>query len=185
MEELSNMIIKFFTDYGWQMGVCVIGGIFVLGLFKAIGIFDGIKNAQIKKALYISLSVILSAGACALYLYITHSFDWVAFGTITVPVFALNQTVYQLYEDLGIRAVWKKLLNWISGSIGKLFIGIKNKTILNLGSAGLRKLADKLDNKQTVEAKQIVEKASETVVKTEAKANDKNRNLYNNFSMKR
>ena len=179
MEELSNMIIKFFTDYGWQLGICVLGGIFVLGLLKMFGVFDWIKNAQVKKFIYIALSVIFSVGACAIYLYITNSFDWMALGTISIPVFALNQTVYQLYENLGIRTLWKKLLNAIANGFGKMFVGIKSKLIISLGSNGLRKLADKIDEQKDNEAKQLVENAAQN---TNANSN---RNLYNKFNMHR
>lgn len=176
MEELSNMIIKFFTDYGWQLGICVVGGIFVLGLLKMVGLFDLIKNAQLKKFLYVSISVVLSAGACAIYLYITKSFDWKVLGTITVPVFALNQTTYQLYEDLGVRTLWKKFLNMLANILGKLFVGIKSKIILSLGSEGLRKLANEIDADETKSAKETIEQAQKS---------GSNRDLYNKFNMKR
>lgn len=176
MEELSEMIIKFFTDYGWQLGICVLGGIFVLGIFKMIGIFDKISNAQVKKFLYISISAILSVGTCAIYLYITDSFSLTTMATISIPVFALNQTVYQLYENLGIRTLWKKLLNAIADGFSSLFVGINNKLIKSLGSDGLRKLADKID-----------EEDSKTVneTKTESTSEKSNRNLYTKFNMKR
>lgn len=180
MEELTNMIFKFFVDYGWQMGVCAVGGIFVLGFFKMLGIFDGIKMIQLKKFLYIALSGILSTGACVLYLCITHTFTWLTLAAIVIPVFALNQTVYQLYEDLGIRAVWKKVLEVIASKFSKLFIGVKNKIILALGPVGLRKLAEKLENGNKQEANQII-------INAKQKETSKNttRSLYDKFKINR
>ena len=113
MEELGNMIIKFFVDYGWQVSVCAVSGIFVLGVLKLIGVFDKISNTNVKKFLYVACAFIFSAGACAAYLYIIKSFTWITFATITAPVFAINQTAYALYESMGVRQLWHKFLNTI------------------------------------------------------------------------
>lgn len=148
MEELSTMIFNFFTNYGWQLGVCALGGIFLLGMLKMFGAFKWIKNADLKKFVYIFTSVILSMCACVIYLYCTNTFNWTTLLAIFIPVFTLNQAVYQLYETTGVRKVWKKLLNIIANGFGKLFNGVKNKMVESLGAEALRQIANKLDAEQ-------------------------------------
>ena len=133
MDEITTMIIDFIVKYGWQLGVCAIAGIFLLGAIKCTGLFDKIANTQLRKFSYIAISFILSCGASAIYLVITKTFNWAGFGVISGAILMLNQAVYQIYEDLGIRAVWQALLNKIkflcSGKNKKIAMVIDNLSI--------------------------------------------------------
>ena len=125
MEELTNMLINFVVNYGWQLAVCAVAGIFVLGFAKTIKIFDKISNAQVKKFLYILCAVITSVGASAVYLVIIDQFSWVFLASVTSATFALNQVIYALYENFGVRAVLQGIGNWIKKNI--FMIGITAK----------------------------------------------------------
>lgn len=120
MEELTDMLINFVVKYGWQLAVCAAAGIFVLGFAKTIKIFDKISNAQVKKFLYIICAVITSVGASAVYLVIIGQFSWVFLASVTSATFALNQVIYSLYENFGIRSVLQGLGNWIKKNIFKI-----------------------------------------------------------------
>ena len=170
MEELTTMIINFFSQYGWQLGVCALSGIFILGCIKCTKVFDKIENVQVKKALYLVSSVLLSVIACAIYLKITNGFTWKALGLVGASIFGLNQVAYQLYETSGVRALWKKLLNFMGDSFTKLFGNIKNSVFTSFGSKALRELADKVEveehNKEIkaqakIEAKENAKKEKE------------------------
>lgn len=145
MDELTTMIINFFSQYGWQLGVCALSGIFILGCIKCTKVFDKIENSQIKKALYLVSSVLLSLVACAIYLKITNGFTWRALGLVGASIFGLNQVAYQLYETSGVRALWKKLLNFMGDSFTKLFGNVKSAIFTSFGSKALRELADKVE----------------------------------------
>lgn len=170
MEELTTMIISFFSKFGWQLGVCALSGIFILGCIKCTKVFDKIENAQVKKALYLVSSVLLSLVACAIYLKITNGFTWQALGLVGASIFGLNQVAYQVYETSGVRALWKKLLNFMGDNFLKLFESVKSAVFTSFGSTALRALADKVEieehnkevkNKAKLEAKENAKKEKE------------------------
>lgn len=129
MEELYMTIIKIFTAYGWQLTVCALSGIFLLGLLKHFKVFDKIivttkeKNElgeivklpnekltkQVKKTIYTTISMSLSIGASALYQYICHELTVVGLFTVAGAVLSLTLTAYALYENFGVRFVLSKL----------------------------------------------------------------------------
>lgn len=153
MDELTNMIINFFSQYGWQLGVCALSGIFILGCLKCTGIFNKLENSQLKKTLYIISSVLLSMCACLVYMRINNSFSWKGLAMIGSAIFGLNQVAYQLYETTGVRLIWKKLLSFMGENFKKLFESVKNGVFASFGSTALRALADKVEveehNKET------------------------------------
>ena len=143
MEELYMAIVKFFSAYGWQMTVLTISGIFLLGVLKSLKAFDWIriyafvgeektlqvdKTKQVKKIVYTVISAGLSVAACCVYLTIINTELTATFIlTISGTVWSLNTIVYMLYENLGVRAVWKAFLNWAKGLILSTTATIKEK----------------------------------------------------------
>lgn len=140
MEELYMNMIKFFSAYGWQMTVLAVSGIFLLGVLKSVKAFDWIriyavegeektlqvdKTKQVKKIVYTFISAGLSVAACCVYLTIINTeLTATLILTISGTVWSLNTIAYMLYENLGVRAVWKAFL----AKIYDLFILIKNAT---------------------------------------------------------
>lgn len=150
MDELTNMLITFINTYGWQLALCALSGIFVLGIFKCFGIYKKIQNAQLRKFMYLLSSVLLSMAACAVYLHLHNCLEWKSLLVIGASIFALTQVSYQLYETSGIRALWRKLLQLIVNVLDKICGAVKNKMLISLGANALRELADHIE----VEAKE-------------------------------
>ena len=143
MEELYMAIIKFFSAYGWQMTVLALSGIFLLGVLKSVKAFDWIriyavegeektlqvdKTKQVKKIVYTFISAGLSVAACCIYLTIINTeLTATLVLTISGTVWSLNTFAYMLYENLGVRAVWKAFLNWAKNLILSTTAQIKEK----------------------------------------------------------
>ena len=143
MEELYMAIIKFFSAYGWQMTVLAVSGIFLLGVLKSFKAFDWIriyavvgeektlqvdKTKQVKKIVYTFISAGLSVAACCVYLTIINTeLTATLILTISGTIWSMNIITYMLYENLGVRAVWKAFLNWAKGLILSITATIKEK----------------------------------------------------------
>lgn len=143
MEELYMAIINFFSAYGWQMTVLAVSGIFLLGVLKSFKAFDWIriyavegeektlqvdKTKQVKKIVYTFISAALSVAACCVYLTIINTeLTATLILTISGTVWSLNTIAYMLYENLGVRAVWKAFLNWAKNLILSTTATIKEK----------------------------------------------------------
>lgn len=143
MEELYMAIIKFFSAYGWQMTVLALSGIFILGVLKSFKAFDWIriyavvgeektlqvdKTKQLKKIVYTFISAGLSVAACCVYLTIINTeLTATLILTISGTIWSMNIITYMLYENLGVRAVWKAFLNWAKGLILSTTATIKEK----------------------------------------------------------
>ena len=143
MEELYMNMIKFFSAYGWQMTVLAVSGIFLLGVLKSVKAFDWIKiystvdgaktlnepkTKQLKKVVYTVISAGLSVAACCVYLTIINTeLTATLILTISGTIWSMNIITYMLYENLGVRAVWKAFLNWAKGLILSITATIKEK----------------------------------------------------------
>lgn len=107
---MEEMILQFITTYGWKLALIACSGIFVLGILKFFKIFDKIEKTK-RKYLYAGVSASISIIASAIYLVVIGSFNWAGFGVIAGAIYGINQALYALYENLGIRAVLRKLGN--------------------------------------------------------------------------
>ena len=157
MEELYMAIINFFSAYGWQMTVLAVSGIFLLGVLKSVKAFDWIriyavegeekilqvdKTKQVKKIVYTFISAGLSVAACCVYLTIINTeLTATLILTISGTVWSLNTFAYMLYENLGVRAVWKAFLNWAKGLILSTTATIKEKIAAEKARIAAKKAA--------------------------------------------
>lgn len=103
--EWYDMIIKFFSEYGMWLTIIAGSGIILLGILKAFNVFRRVDKSK-RKYLYTAISAGLSILAAGLYLHFTSGIVWTAFGVLAGSIYAVNQVMYSLYENLGIRAVW-------------------------------------------------------------------------------
>ena len=126
---MEEMIIQFATTYGWQLALIAFSGIVILGIFKFFKIFDKIKKES-RKYVYAGISSGLSIIASAIYLLVTNVFTWGGFGVIAGSIYALNQSIYAVYESIGIRALLRK--------IGNAFITFIAKNQLEAAKAKLQ-----------------------------------------------
>ena len=112
---MEEMILQFVQTYGWQLALIACSGIFVLGILKFFDVFKKIEKTK-RKYLYTAISASISIIASAIYLVVMGAFNWAGFGVIAGAIYGLNQCIYALYENLGVRAVLQKL--------GTLFINL-------------------------------------------------------------
>jgi len=157
MEELYMAIIKFFSEHGWQMTVLALSGIFLLGVLKSVKAFDWIriyavegeektlqvdKTKQVKKIVYTFISAGLSVAACCIYLTIINTeLTATLILTISGTIWSMNTITYMLYENLGVRAVWKAFLNWAEGLILSTTATIKEKIAAEKARIAAKKAA--------------------------------------------
>jgi hypothetical protein len=118
---MEQMILQFIATYGWKLALIACSGILVLGVLKFFKIFDKIEKEK-RKYLYGGISAGISIIASAIYLVAVGLFSWTGFGVISGAIYGINQSIYAMYENLGVRAVLRKL--------GDLFIHFIAKTEL-------------------------------------------------------
>lgn len=117
---MEEMILNFFSTYGWQLTLIALGGIVILGVLKAFKVFDKIPK-DYRKYIYAAIATLLSAIGSVVYLVVNKAFGWTSFILLVGVLYALNQTMYAVYETYGVRRLFK----WIADTIKKLFT--KNK----------------------------------------------------------
>lgn len=145
-----NALIEFYKHYGLNLTFLALSGIFILGFLKWVGAFKNI-NKDYKKYIYFAISFGLSLVACTIYLLATNTFVWLNWLSLCISVFAFTLVVYGIYENTGLRALWK---NIILDNIEKLFKAICSsivagtmtkekleKMAIGLGADTLNKLA--------------------------------------------
>ena len=115
---MEEMIVQFITMYGWKLSLIACSGIFVLGIFKFFNVFNKIDKSK-RKYLYAGISSALSILASGIYLWLMGGFNWSGFGIIAGAIYGINQAIYALYENLGVRAVLRKLGNLFIHFIAK------------------------------------------------------------------
>jgi hypothetical protein len=178
MEELYMAIINFFTAYGWQMTVLAVSGIFLLGVLKSVKAFDWIriyavvgeektlqvdKTKQVKKIVYTFISAGLSVVACCVYLTIINTkLTATLILTLSGTIWSMNTITYMLYENFGVRAVWKAFLNWAKGLILSTTATIKEKIAAEKARAAAEKIAKDAEKATTEAQKAVVIVQNET-----------------------
>lgn len=152
------MIGEFFKNYGWQLTLLALSGILVLGFLKWVGVFNKLKDTS-KKYVYYALSCVLSIIACTIYILVTKSFDWASYGILCGAVVGLTGAVYTIYENTGLRKLWKII---VLDNIARLFKLLTSAIVTGtLTKERLKKLAIDLGsqtlNELSAEAKTIEE----------------------------
>lgn len=120
-----KMIGEFFKNYGWQLTLLALSGIVVLGFLKWVGVFNKLKDES-KKYVYYALSCVLSIIACTIYILVTHTFAWASYGILCCAVIGLTGAVYTIYENTGLRKLWKIV---VLNNIARLFKLITNTIV--------------------------------------------------------
>lgn len=106
----------FFSTYGWQLGLIALGGIILLGILKYANAFSKIEKEK-RKPIYFLFSVGFSLIATIIYLSVIGQFEVNYLVTITLAIYALNQTMYAVYEQTKLRDLLNKILNFLLGKV--------------------------------------------------------------------
>lgn len=134
-----NMIIKFFETYGWMMTILATSGIVFVGCLKAIGLFSKLKDGA-KKYVYFLTACVVSIISCTIYLCVTKTFVWANWGVTIVFIIAYTLALYALYENMGIRALLKKILfNPLKNMLHKVQSNIVTKSLSQEESINIAK----------------------------------------------
>lgn len=115
---MEEMIIQFVLVYGWKLALIACSGIFVLGILKFFKLFEKIEKSK-RKYLYAGISASISIIASAIYLVVIGSFNLAGFGVIAGAIYGINQALYALYENIGFRALLRKLGNLFINFVAK------------------------------------------------------------------
>lgn len=108
MEELN----LFFITYGWQLTLIALVGIVILGILKYADAFKKVAKEN-RKPIYLGISVGFSLIATIVYLLIIDQFAIEFFVTVAITIYALNQTMYSIYEQTKLRDLLEKVFNFI------------------------------------------------------------------------
>ena len=108
-----EQFVSFFQQYGWQLALIAFMGIIILGVLKYANVFSEIDKEK-RKPIYFAISVGFSLIATTVYLLIIDCFDINYFITVSSAIYALNQSMYAIYETTKLRDLVSKVLSLIS-----------------------------------------------------------------------
>lgn len=116
MEELLN----FTLTYGWQIGLIALVGIVGLGAMKYGNAFSKIEKKK-RTPIYLAISVGFSIISTIIYLLIIEQFNFAYVVTVSGAIYALNQTMYAIYETTKLKDLVVKILDFIKPYLIKAF----------------------------------------------------------------
>lgn len=172
----AEMIISFFRQYGWQLGLLALSGMVLLGFLKWVGCFKKLPT-KAKKYVYYALNCFFSIVACTVYILVMQTFEWINWAILCGSVVLFTGGVYTAWENTHLRDIWKKVvLNNISKFFKWLVSVIVNGTLtkeklqqkaLALGSEALNNLVAQAKALEAKKAEEARIKAEEEKAKAE------------------
>lgn len=109
---MEEMMI-FLGTYGWQLAVIAFVGIVLLGILKYANLFSNVEKEK-RKPIYFAISVGFSVVATIIYLLVVDSFSIEYVVTVSTAIYALNQTMYAIYETTKLRDLISSIFVWLS-----------------------------------------------------------------------
>ena len=162
----SDMLIRFFENYGWIMTVLATSGIIIVGFLKACGAFNKISESY-RKYVYFGVSCVISVVACTIYLCASKQFEWASWGITAACIIGFTLTLYGVYENTGLRDLLKKVIfTPLKNALKKAETSIVESSIsterlgemaLGLGADVLMALAEQAKQKQAEEEPLTIE----------------------------
>lgn len=113
---MEQQFTTFVASYGWQLALIALAGIIILGVLKYANVFSKIDKEN-RKPIYLAISVGFSVIASAIYLAVIKQFDITYFCAVAAAIFALNQTMYSIYENTKLRDLLHKIFGAIDVKI--------------------------------------------------------------------
>ncbi len=105
--------IIFINAYGWQITLIALVGIILLGILKYANLFSNIEKGK-RKPIYFAISVGFSVVSTIIYLLVIDRFSFEYIITVSTAIYALNQTMYSIYETTTLKDLMAKLLKLIA-----------------------------------------------------------------------
>lgn len=109
-------LLTFCATYGWQLALIALAGVIILGILKYADAFKKIDKDK-RKPIYLAISVGLSLIGTAVYLICLKQFNFTYFLAIAAAVYALNQTIYAVYETTTLKdlvnGLIEKFMEWV------------------------------------------------------------------------
>ncbi len=115
---MEEMIYLFIEKYGWNLTLIALSGILILGIVKLCHLFDKIEKGK-RKYVFTGIMSIFSIVSAAAYLLVIQKFEVVRFVLMSLGIFGINQTIYAIYENCGMRALLRKVGNVIKNAFTK------------------------------------------------------------------
>ena len=118
---MENLLL-FFQKYGLAITLIAIAGIAILGILKYCNLFKKIEEGK-RHYIYLAISIGFSVAATIIYLLIIKRFDWTYMLIVASAIYALNQTIYNIFKVTPLNELIGKLLDFIK----KLLANAGNK----------------------------------------------------------
>lgn len=150
-------ILTYIQTYGLSVAVIAFAIINIIGLLKLLKIYDKITNVNVRKLVFLITDLALAFGGSAIYFAIFGVPFTQYFAVYSGVVFNCVLAIYAVYEQVGLRALWRKV-------IAAIINCIKNHPEHSLAKAA-KKYG--LDSAVEVVEKLIVEKQEEDAKKAE------------------
>lgn len=128
---MEEMVI-FWQFYGWQIALIALVGIVILGILKYANAFSKVSEEN-RKPIYFAISVGFSIVATVIYLAAIKQLNADYVVTVSIAMYALNQTMYSIYETTKLRDLLSKLFALIAEKI-KQRKGVKDDEDVQNGS---------------------------------------------------
>jgi membrane-associated HD superfamily phosphohydrolase len=109
---MEEIMLSLLSNYGLAIFGLSLSGIFILGILKFFGTFNKIPKEK-RKYWYAGISALLSLTAIAIYLLATSNFTIEAIGVLTPTVYMATVAAYGIYENSGLRGLFRLLGNLI------------------------------------------------------------------------
>ena len=111
-----ELFTSFVATHGWQLALIAFAGVVLLGVLKYANVFAKIEKAK-RKPIYFAISIGFSLIGTIIYLLVIEQFDWSYLVSVTTAVYALNQSMYAIYETTTLRDLVGKLIESISKKV--------------------------------------------------------------------
>lgn len=106
---MENEIILFTAQFGLPVIILSFIAIALLGILKLCRVFSKLQSKNIKKFIYYAIDIILGFGLAALY-FVIFGKNFVDYLGFSCTLIGAITAVYALYENIGARNLWQKVL---------------------------------------------------------------------------
>lgn len=111
-----ELFTNFVNTHGWQLAAIAFAGVVLLGVLKYANAFAKVEKEK-RKPIYFGISIGFSLIGTIVYLLVIGQFDWSYLVAVTTAVYALNQTMYSVYETTTLRDLVIKIVEYVINKV--------------------------------------------------------------------